>query len=468
MKKLKLRGRELKKIGYKNDKAISVAINAVSNHPKRLDKLKVLEDLEALLENPLLYEKHEIYGSVAAALTEKPRPKKNPVKLKAAENLHYNIFGKEFIDDAAIKQMETAMKLPVSVKGALMPDAHSGYGLPIGGVLATYNSVIPYGVGMDIGCRMCMSVYFAPENYIRNNQPLLKNILVKNTRFGKAEFNDLKTHEILERKEFNEIKFLKGLKNTFYAQLGSSGGGNHFIDVGVLEVKEEKTGFDLDPGVYLAFLTHSGSRNFGAQVAREYTRVAAKIRALPKGTTHLAWLNLNEEAGQEYWKAMTLAGDYATANHEIIHQKISKALDMKPIKTIQNHHNFAWKEEINEKEILVIHRKGATPAHLGMLGIVPGSMATPAYVIRGLGNPDSLYSASHGAGRVLSRKKAKATYTQKDLNHVLKKQGVVLLGGGLDEVPMAYKNINTVMKLQEKLVETMAVFYPKIVRMEDC
>ena len=176
----------------------------------------------------------------------------------------YPVFGKSFIDPAAMAQMDQAMKLPVSVKGALMPDAHVGYGLPIGGVLATYNSVIPYGVGMDIGCRMCMSVFPMGERTLQKERERYRELLVSHTRFGKAAFGDTGDHPILERREFYDIPFLRSLQPVAREQLGSSGGGNHFVDVGLLELQEKVDGVLLEPGRYVAILSHSGSRNMGA------------------------------------------------------------------------------------------------------------------------------------------------------------------------------------------------------------
>jgi tRNA-splicing ligase RtcB len=362
--------------------------------------------------------------------------------------------------------METAMKLPISVKGALMADAHVGYGLPIGGVLATYNAIIPYGVGMDIGCRMCMSVFAESPKKIKGESGKIKNILLNETRFGLTEFKDLGDHEILERKEFKEIKFLKQLHGKFAKQLGTSGHGNHFVDIGELEIKEEQKSLQLTPGTYFAILTHSGSRNFGAEICKHYTNIAKQKLELSGEAARLAWLELDSEEGQEYWLAMQLAGDYSHANHRVIHQRLAKAFGEKPLTIIENHHNFAWKEKLAEGEELIIHRKGATPAGIGDLGIIPGTMASPAFVVAGKGNEDSLNSAAHGAGRLMSRNKAKATFTESQLKKYLEEQDVELIGGGTDESPFAYKDIREVMKHQRDLVEVLGIFHPKIVRME--
>jgi len=162
---------------------------------------------------------------------------------------------------------------------------------------------------------------------------------------------------------------------------------------------------------------------------------------------------------------MNLAGDYASACHHDIHKRLGKALGARPLAMVENHHNFAWKEIVNGEE-LIVHRKGATPAQKGVLGIIPGSMTAPGFIVRGTGNKHSLQSASHGAGRQLSRRKAKQTITQSDIKKQLTAHGVTLIGGGIDEAPMAYKNIHQVMSNQTELVEVVGSFTPKIVRMD--
>lgn len=376
----------------------------------------------------------------------------------------FAIFGAGEIDKAAIEQMEAAMRLPVSVAGALMPDAHPGYGLPIGGVLATYNAVIPYGVGVDIGCRMCLSAYPLPENYLVKNREKLQKILLDNTRFGRQAFKKPMDHEVLEHPAFKEIAVLRNLKDKAAEQIGTSGSGNHFVEFGVLELPDTNE-WKLPAGKYLAVLSHSGSRGLGAEIARHYTRLAKYIRGLKGEAGNLAWLDLDSAEGQEYWQAMSLAGMYASANHQQIHERISHDLGEQPVLRVENHHNFAWKEKLTDGSEVIIHRKGATPAGKGALGIIPGSMIAPGFIVKGLGNAQSLESAAHGAGRKLSRTVAKKSYTSNMIKDVLKKHGVELIGGGPDEAPMAYKDIRQVMEHQRELVEIMGVFMPKIVRM---
>ena len=360
--------------------------------------------------------------------------------------------------------MEVAMRLPITVAGALMPDAHQGYGLPIGGVLATANEVIPYGVGVDIGCRMCLTAYPIAGEYLERHRSNLKEILMNNTCFGSETFKRPKDHEVLNMKVFNEITILKKLKQKAVLQIGSSGSGNHFAEFGLVDLGDQNE-WKLPMGKYLAVLSHSGSRGLGAEIARYYTRLARELCRLPGEAANLAWLDLNSEAGQEYWLAMNLAGDYASANHHQIHQRIAAALNERALFTVANHHNFAWKEKLMDGTAVIVHRKGATPAGEGVLGIIPGSMTAPGFIVKGKGNEHSLQSASHGAGRLMSRSAAKNIFTQKMVRQELEKAGVDLIGGGLDEAPMAYKDIRKVMYFQGDLVEVLGEFSPKIVRM---
>jgi tRNA-splicing ligase RtcB len=221
----------------------------------------------------------------------------------------------------------------------------------------------------------------------------------------------------------------------------------------------------LQKGVYLALLSHSGARGTGAEVARHYSRTAAdRHPELPKELLHLAWFDLDTKDGMEYWSAMELMGKYSAANHEIIHRQVTAQLAAECIAGVENHHNFAWKER-HFGEDVIVHRKGATPASLGALGVIPGSMATPGYVVRGRGDASSLCSASHGAGRRMSRKAAKERYSWADAERFLKERGVKVLSAGVDEVPMAYKDIDEVMAAQQDLVEPIAKFEPKLVKM---
>lgn len=469
MKKLKIKARELKKIGLPDGEPLKLATQIIEMHYRREDKTKALGLLEELLIDPGKFASHEVFSALVElinTMNSKPVSKKSGKPGLRKSAVDFKIYGEEGIDQETLQQMYTAMKIPVVVKGALMADAHLGYGLPIGGVVAAYNAVMPYAVGMDIGCRMCMTIYPEPPQIIEKNSDQLKKMLIENTRFGLGEFKDIGNHELLERKEFTEIKFLKSLAKTFYDQLGTSGHGNHFVDMGYVIVNQHSKELGIPEGEYFAILSHSGSRNFGAAIAKHYTEIAQKMLGIGGDGAKLAWLDLDSEEGQEYWLAMTLAGDYSAANHRIIHSKLSKALGSKPLKIVENHHNFAWKEKLSDGRSLIIHRKGATPANVGDLGIIPGNMVSPAFIVAGKGNEESLNSASHGAGRLISRNVAKKTITHESMKKLLKKHNVELIGGALDESPLAYKDIHRVMEAQKDLVDVLALFYPKIVRME--
>lgn len=460
----KIRGNHLLDIGYKPGRPVGVAIDVSKKLLKRHTVEEVLEMLGKILEDPKAYIDHEVLGKVAATMIEDEAPK---VHQLLDEPLPYNVYGADGIEKGAIDQMNIAMSLPVSRAGALMPDAHQGYGLPIGGVLAAENAVIPYAVGVDIGCRMCLTLYdMGDENYVERNKQRLKKALTDNTRFGMAEVHDNPfDHELFERSEFNDIKLIKDLKDKAYKQIGTSGGGNHFVEFGEVEILIENH-MGVAPGKYVAVLSHSGSRGFGASIADHYTKLAMKMTPLPRQAQHLAWLDMNTQEGQEYWISMNLALDYASACHHDIHRRIQKYLGSEPLAMIENHHNFAAKEIHNGVEYIV-HRKGATPASKDEYGIIPGTMADFGYIVRGLGEPNSLNSASHGAGRVMSRKEAKNSFTNSYMKNYLKEKGIVIVGSGLDEFPLAYKNIDEVMESQKDLVEKVGRFMPKVVRMAE-
>jgi len=261
-------------------------------------------------------------------------------------------------------------------------------------------------------------------------------------------------------------KFVKGLHDKAWSQLGTSGGGNHFVEFGIIEFNERDELLGIDKGKYVALLTHSGSRGFGATVAGHYTKLAKDICRLPREAANLAYLGLDTQEGQEYWIAMNLAGDYASACHQVIHDKMAAAIGAQVITKVENHHNFAWKEMLDGEEV-IIHRKGATPAGKGVMGIIPGSMTAPGFLVRGKGEASAINSASHGAGRQMSRTQAIKSITKADMRAVLKDHGVNLIGAGRDEAPMAYKDINMVMASQTELVDVVAKFTPKLVRMAD-
>jgi tRNA-splicing ligase RtcB len=461
-----MKTRDLARIGIPAGPCADVAKHILQGaHAAKRSKTTVLEDLRRVATSPATFLDDAVYGGLARRLVDHAAAGEKFAARKS--DAPYQIWG-DNLEPTAVQQLKNACKLPVAVSGALMPDAHVGYGLPIGGVLATNEAVIPYAVGVDIACRMKLTVLDLPVSALADDQARLTRAIERETRFGMgASFQSRRQHGVMDA-DWQMTGVTAGLKDRAWAQLGTSGSGNHFVEFGKLTVFDDTLG--LSRGEYLALLSHSGSRGTGAQLAQHYSRLARDLHPeLPQELSHLAWLDLSTEPGQEYWAAMELMGRYAAANHELIHTHVARALGVEVRLDIENHHNFAWRErhrlpDGSEADVIV-HRKGATPAGLGMLGVIPGSMATPGYVVRGKGVAASLNSAAHGAGRRMSRTKAKELFTWDTAQRFLRERGVTLLSAGLDEVPMAYKDIDEVMAAQRDLVEPVARFEPRLVKM---
>ena len=330
--------------------------------------------------------------------------------------------------------------------------------------------MVPYAVGVDIACRMRLTITDLPADRVDRDDARecakLDESLQRGTCFGKGKgWQRPHDHDVLDE-DWSVTPITRHVREKAAQQLGTSGSGNHFVEWGLVRLPHDDLG--LTAGTYVGLLSHSGSRGPGAQVCKRYTDIA--MQQLPPryrndgSLKHLAWLNLDQEAGQEYWLAMNLMGRFAAANHEVIHRNVTRRAGAKALAVVENHHNFAWKETLGGRQ-LVVHRKGATPAAAGDLGVIPGSMASPAFIVRGKGDPQSLHSASHGAGRRMSRKAAKDQFRWSMWKTPLREQRVRLLAGGLDEVPGAYKDIHDVMAAQADLVETIGEFHPRIVMM---
>lgn len=452
---------DLLKLGIPEGPAIKLALAAVGPATAYLDRAALNEMIKAVLLAPKQYTKDATFGVLATHLAGEAD---KPVFIERAAPAPYRIWGED-LDVASVEQLRQAARLPVAARGALMPDAHLGYGLPIGGVLATRNAVIPYAVGVDIACRMRLTVYDVPSPNFTKLDTQLTNALNRETKFGTGmTFKKPHDHSVLDA-DWDVAPITRRLFDKARGQLGTSGSGNHFVEFGTLTLDAPEMG--LEAGEYLALLSHSGSRGAGAMIADFYSKLAmARHPELPPELKRLAWLDLDQEEGQEYFAAMELMGQYAAANHAVIHRSITKNLGYDVLAGVENHHNYAWKE-MHDGEELVVHRKGATPAGKGVLGVIPGSMAAPGYVVRGKGVAESLDSASHGAGRRMSRTAAINQFRWNHVKPTLEAAGVKLLSAGLDESPGAYKDIRAVMAQQADLVEIVARFDPRIVKMAD-
>jgi tRNA-splicing ligase RtcB (3'-phosphate/5'-hydroxy nucleic acid ligase) len=454
--------KQLQNLGVPAD-CIVTAITCVQNAAriKSVDVPKKI--IPKIVENPDAYITDPLYGELAMALI---RFNESDLPL---QEIPYRTWGSDF-DVQSIKQIRNACRLPVARAAALMPDAHTGYGLPIGGVLACENAVVPYAVGVDIACRMKMTVTDLPVPWLVDNESRqcrpLDEALQKGTLFGAGQqWKRPYEHAVLDE-DWTITAVTREMRERAVGQLGTSGSGNHFVEWGILTLPHDELG--LEAGTYVALLSHSGSRGPGARVCQRYTDLArqgmpSKIKDDPQ-LKHLSWLTMDSEEGQEYWLAMNLMGRFASANHECIHNRVTKLAGAQKLATVENHHNFAWLEE-HQGQQLYVHRKGATPAGKGELGVIPGNMADSCFLVRGKGNPDSLNSASHGAGRRMSRTAAKAQFNWSQWRDHLAHKNVRLLAGGLDEVPGAYKKIHDVMQAQYDLVETIGEFLPRIVMM---
>ena len=474
-----MNARQLAKLGVSRDcvpQAIR-AVQAVAKHNRSVPKDQRIDVDQAIREcvaNPRSFLEERgangtpervaflaRYGAFFKGLAEALAEDREPVRV---EPIPYRTWGEE-IDPAAHHQMKVACSLPVACGAALMPDAHVGYGLPIGGVLALENAVAPYAVGVDIACRMRLSIYDLRPDLLVNRRQLFIEALERGTVFGVGKGHEKpQDHPIMDQ-DWSITQVTRTHKDLAREQLGSSGSGNHFAEFGMLTLEQDDEQLGLKAGQYVALLTHSGSRGTGSAVCQVYSGIAqANLPTKYKNLGRLAWLDLDSEAGQGYWAAMNLMGEYAAANHEVIHRNVSKLMGERPVAHVENHHNFAWMESHQGKTVIV-HRKGATPAAAGVLGVIPGSMADPAYVVRGRGNPESLNSASHGAGRKMSRKQAKDRFSWHATKANLEKRGITVLSAAADEVPGVYKDIEEVMASQQDLVEKVARFEPRIVKM---
>jgi tRNA-splicing ligase RtcB len=463
-------GKILKLNNWPDGKIIGFAKNISAQlSTQGVERDAILSQLDAVRQAPSPFLSDPLMADLAREcirLTHKDEPS---VDTLLDAPISYPIWGRENIDDGAVAQMDSAMRLPITVAGALMPDAHIGYGLPIGGVLATDNVVIPYAVGVDIACRMRLSLYEVSPHLLGQKKGMFEDALWNETAFGMgAKWTGSKKaqHAVLDDDAWYATQHLKLLKDTAMNQLGTSGTGNHFVEWGSFHLTEPM--FGLEPGIYLALLSHSGSRGVGAKIADRYSKLAReKHPDLDASVKYLAWLSLDSEDGQEYWLSMELAGRFASANHNIIHHRVASAVGLKEVGVVENHHNFAWKEKLDDGRTVIVHRKGATPAGVDTLGIIPGSMGDAGYLVRGKGIAASLESASHGAGRQMSRRVALSSISKSARDEYLKKNDVTLLGGGMDESPQAYKPIEEVIKAQTELVDVLGKFTPRIVRMAD-
>lgn len=357
------------------------------------------------------------------------------------------------IEDGALQQARNLANLPFVFKWiAIMPDSHKGYGMPIGGVLATKGMIIPNAVGVDIGCGMSASKTSLTEIDIET----IKSIMGEIRNAVPVGFtHQSESQEWVGFDNAPDIQIIQQELNSARKQLGTLGGGNHFIEI-------QKGG---DGHIWI--MLHSGSRNFGLKTANEYHKKAKQLCEKWQSNipdTDLSFLPIESPEGREYYAAMNYCLDFAKANRKLMMDRIVGIFHDKTnsdvLETINIHHNYAAFEHHYGEDVLV-HRKGATKASVGLTGIIPGSMGTSSYITEGLGNPESFESCSHGAGRRMGRKEAERTLNLED--EQVKMVGIVhglRTSKDLDESPGAYKDIDVVMENQKDLVKIKVSLKP--------
>jgi tRNA-splicing ligase RtcB len=359
----------------------------------------------------------------------------------------------DVIDEGAMAQARNLANLPFAYKWiAIMPDCHEGYGMPIGGVLAADGMIVPNAVGVDIGCGMLA----ARTNLHMLDKAALQQIRNRIKQEVPLGFEHHKTAQPwagFDRAP--DIPIIQQELNSARRQLGTLGSGNHFIEI--------QQGSDGNIWVMI----HSGSRNFGLKTATAYHHTARAL-CTRKGYSlpdqDLAFLPLDTREGMDYFTAMNYCCDFARANRARMMERVMQILadetGAKRLEEINIHHNYAALERHYGREVMV-HRKGATKASLNLTGIIPGSMGSNSYIVKGLGNPESFESCAHGAGRRMGRKQAQCSL---DLAEEQKKmEGVahdLRTRNSLDEAPGAYKDIDEVMRLQQDLVSITVTLTP--------
>lgn len=356
----------------------------------------------------------------------------------------------EILEDSALEQFNEAMSQDFVVQGALMPDAHTGYTLPIGSVIATKGVVVPAYVGYDIGCGMCaIKTTFNKSEVVENAAEILAEIYhaVPVGRKKHCAENDYELAPLIKNELSKLGQWCYG-KRDAARQLGTLGGGNHFIEMG------------YDSNDFVCIVIHSGSRGFGHGLAGEYMKLASKSEKAKEG--HYP-LDVDSDIGRDYIGDLTFALKYALLNRKKMIESVigcisvfcdGKALDKTLINKNHNHAEYS--------NGLWIHRKGATHAELGMMGVIPGNMRDGSFIVRGKGCADSMSSSSHGAGRIMSRSQARKTISVEEMKEQM--VGIVSRCDAevVDEAPSAYKNIFDVMKAQEDLVEIVDHIKPLI------
>jgi tRNA-splicing ligase RtcB (3'-phosphate/5'-hydroxy nucleic acid ligase) len=352
----------------------------------------------------------------------------------------------------ALKQLDNA-RATGAERLALMADHHVGYGVPIGGVVAYRHRISPSGVGYDIACgNKAVRLDAIGYKVKAKINPIMDDVF-KKISFGVGRANNEEVDHELFDDEAWKLPFLKQFKDKARTQLGTVGSGNHYVDIFIDDADEVWVG------------VHFGSRGLGHSIATHFIEIAKANGNIEEGIT---WLSTEKPEGQEYLEAMRIAGEYAYAGRDWVCAKVAKIIGAKVVEEVHNHHNFAWKETHDGDDFYVV-RKGATPAFPGQRGFVGGSMGDNSVILEGVDSEESrlaLYSTVHGAGRVMSRSKAKGKkgeeglISREEMFKWIRRVGVALRGSDVDEAPQAYKRLDRVLAHHANTVKIIRTLTP--------
>lgn len=359
------------------------------------------------------------------------------------------------VEEGALEQAKNLARLPFTYKHvAIMPDTHQGYGMPIGGILATKNVIVPNAVGVDIGCGMCavktdMNIDDITEDELKDSMGRIRKTVPVGFHHHEEKQDEKWMPDGWEDLEIVSKEYESALK-----QVGTLGGGNHFI-----EIQKDQKG-----NIWL--MIHSGSRNLGHTIAEHYHEIAkekTKMWYSNIPTDELAFLPLDTEEGQAYKKEMEYAVEFAYKSRKLMMKRVKEAFGSVEEKRFINiAHNYAAMENHFNKNVIV-HRKGATLAREGTEGIIPGSQGACSFIVIGKGNDQSFHSCSHGAGRTMSRTQAKKQIDLEESKTKMEQDGIIHAvrnKDDLDEAPEAYKDISVVIERQKDLIEVDTKLYP--------
>ena len=464
-----------KVFGQDERKAINAMIKPIKQGKKEIFDLVNQINLQNAVQDKQL-----VYDLIEKLIAEQEANRK-PLFQLAEQPKPFNVEGRELIAQNAIDDMTVVMRMPCVVQGSAQADAHrvAENSVPVGGVIVTSDVVYPGIVGSDIACSVLYSALPVQANeswFDATRLKSVKYVLENFSYFGRKENPDSQAfwnQSFAQDEMIFESNLGKEVWNTVQGiatrAFGTSGDGNHFVEFGFTNLKymAVTNQWISTDKTYLALLSHFGSRGVGSTIANVFSNYAKSKYELPQGFSD-APLSLDTPEGQDYWQLMNWSGEFAEAGHRWLHQwlldNLSERLSefLRIDGQIYSKHNFAWKQA----DGTIIHRKGATPAEQGVYGVIPATMGDKTQLVIGLGNPKTLNSASHGAGRRYSRRQAFQQFGSKDTaEHLFREYGVTLIGGGPDEHPEAYKKIHEVMSAQQESVQSLGYFRPVVVRM---